>query len=106
MSSYGGVHFVADQDSVGGTMIQPLRSPTVTSVTTLPATAKLGVGKIVTFTVNFSTTVTVVGGVPTLLLNDGGTAKYTGGSGKAALTFAYTVATGESTRTSRSLARR
>ena len=93
--SYGGVHFVADQDSVGGTMIQPLRSPTVTSVTTLPATAKLGVGKIVTFTVNFSTTVTVVGGVPTLLLNDGGTAKYTGGSGKAALTFAYTVATGE-----------
>ena len=31
------------------------------------------------------------GGTPTLTLNDGGTATYTGGSGTNALTFSYTV---------------
>ena len=35
---------------------------------------------------------TVAGGTPTLTLNDGGTATYTGGSGTNALTFSYTVA--------------
>ena len=35
---------------------------------------------------------TVAGGTPTLTLNDGGTATYTGGSGTSALTFSYTVA--------------
>ena len=33
---------------------------------------------------------TVAGGTPTLTLNDGGTATYTGGSGSNALTFSYT----------------
>ena len=37
---------------------------------------------------------TVAGGTPTLTLNDGGTATYTGGSGTNALTFSYTVAAG------------
>ena len=37
---------------------------------------------------------TVAGGTPTLTLNDGGTATYTGGSGTNALTFSYTVAPG------------
>jgi hypothetical protein len=69
----------------------------VTSVTTSPGTGTLGVGKIVTLTVAFTETVTVTGGTPTLLLNDGGTAKYTGGSGKNALTFTYTVAKGDTT---------
>ena len=35
---------------------------------------------------------TVAGGAPTLTLNDGGTATYTGGSGTDVLTFSYTVA--------------
>jgi hypothetical protein len=35
--------------------------------------------------------------VPTLVLNDGGTASYTGGTGTTALTFSYTVATGQNT---------
>ena len=37
------------------------------------------------------------GGTPTLTLNDGGTATYTGGSGSNALTFSYTVAAGQNT---------
>ena len=40
---------------------------------------------------------TVAGGTPTLTLNDGGTATYTGGSGTDALTFSYTVAAGQNT---------
>ena len=36
-------------------------------------------------------TVNTTGGTPTLTLNDGGTATYTGGSGSNALTFSYTV---------------
>ena len=43
-----------------------------------------------------SEAVTVAGGTPTLTLNDGGTAKYTGGSGTNALTFSYTVASTDS----------
>ncbi|WP_027531318.1 hypothetical protein [Bradyrhizobium sp. WSM3983] len=59
----------------------------------------LNAGKLVTLTVNFSATVTVNtgGGTPTLALNDGGTASYTGGSGGTALTFSYTVAAGQTT---------
>ena len=38
-----------------------------------------------------------VAGTPTLTLNDGGTATYTGGSGTNALTFSYTVGAGDTT---------
>ena len=41
--------------------------------------------------------VTIAGGTPTLTLNDGGTATYTGGSGTGALTFSYTVGAGQNT---------
>ena len=40
---------------------------------------------------------TVAGGTPTLTLNDGGTATYSGGSGTSALTFSYTVGAGQNT---------
>jgi hypothetical protein len=42
-------------------------------------------------------TVNTTGGSPTLTLNDGGTATYTGGSTSSALTFSYTVAAGQNT---------
>ena len=42
-------------------------------------------------------TVNTAGGTPTLTLNDGGTATYTGGSGTNALTFSYTVGAGQNT---------
>ena len=38
-----------------------------------------------------------VTGTPTLTLNDGGTATYTGGSGSSTLSFSYTVGAGDST---------
>ncbi|MDR3662273.1 MAG: hypothetical protein P4L86_18145, partial [Mycobacterium sp.] len=60
-------------------------------------TGDLGVGSVVTLTVNLSEAVTVASGTPTLTLNDGGTATYTGGSGSNALTFSYTVAAGQNT---------
>src|SRR6202042_1532354 len=52
---------------------------------------------LVTLTLIFSSAVTVVGGSPTLALNDGGLATYTAGSGTNALTFTYTVGAGQNT---------
>ena len=46
---------------------------------------------------NQAVTVNTTGGSPTLTLNDGGTATYTGGSGTSALTFSYTVLAGQNT---------
>ena len=57
----------------------------------------LNAGHVVTLTVSMSEAVTVAGGIPTLSLNNGGTASYTGGSGSNALTFSYTVGAGEDT---------
>ncbi|WP_413989005.1 DUF4347 domain-containing protein [Labrys okinawensis] len=78
-------------------------APTITSIAAsgpgigADGNGDLNAGHVVTLTVNMSTAVTVdtAGGIPTLTLNDGGTATYTGGSGSAALTFTYTVASGE-----------
>ena len=57
----------------------------------------LDTGHVVTLTLTMSESVTVANGAPTLTLNDGGTATYTGGSKSSALTFSYTVATGQNT---------
>ena len=64
-----------------------------------PTSGDLNAGKVVTLTLDMSEAVTVntSGGTPTLTLNDGGTATYTGGSGTNALTFSYTVAAGQNT---------
>ena len=50
-----------------------------------------------TLTANLTQAVTVSGGTPTLVLNDGGIATYSSGSGSKALTFSYTVAAGQNT---------
>src|SRR5262245_33290164 len=55
----------------------------------------LNAGHVVTLTLTMSEVVTIAGGVPTLSLNNGGTASYTGGSGSTALTFSYTVGAGD-----------
>jgi hypothetical protein len=57
----------------------------------------LNAGHVVTLTLTMSEAVTVAGGMPTLTLNDGGTATYVGGSGEDALTFSYTVSAGQNT---------
>ena len=66
-------------------------TPTVSSVVAsgsgiTSGNGDLGAGKVVTLTVNMSEAVSVntSGGTPTLTLNDGGTATYTGGSGTSA----------------------
>ena len=70
-------------------------TPTVTAIANSPATGDLNAGKTVALTLSFSEAVTVVGGTPTVTLNDGGTATYASGSGTNALTFDYTVAAGQ-----------
>ena len=79
-------------------------APTISSVATSGAgitsgNGDLDAGKTVTLTVNFSEAVTVrtAGGTPFLTLNNGGKASYTGGSGSVALTFTYTVVSGQNT---------
>lgn len=89
-------------------VVEPLETRSllsgVTSVTTsgqgiANGTGHLNAGKAVTLTVNFDASVTVdsTNGLPTLSLNDGGTAAYSGGSGTAALNFSYLVGTGQNT---------
>jgi Ca2+-binding RTX toxin-like protein len=72
-------------------------APHVNTVSTSPASGNEPAGSVVTFTVTLNEAVNVAGGTPTLTLNDGGVATYTGGSGSTALTFQYTVASGENT---------
>ena len=68
----------------------------VTQVVANPSTGTESPGNTVTLTVDFSGAVAVMG-IPTLTLNDGGTATYTGGSGTSALTFSYTVGATDNT---------
>jgi len=65
--------------------------PAVTAVVEQPGTGDLVAGKTVTITLDFNEAVIVAGGVPTLTLNDGGTATYASGSASGALSFDYTV---------------
>ena len=67
----------------------------VKSVVPSVATGTEVVGNSITFTVNLDQPMTVTG-TPTLTLNDGGVATYTGGSGTQALTFSYTVGANDS----------
>ena len=84
-----------------GTLLVDTTAPTLSSIATSGAgitagSGTLNAGKVVTFTVNTGEAVTVTG-TPTLTLNDGGVATYTGGSGTTALTFSHTVAEGQNT---------
>ena len=71
--------------------------PTVSSVTYSSHDGTLKAGEMVTIIVTFSENVTVAGGTPTLTLDSGGTGTLTSGSGTNALTFTYTVASGDNT---------
>jgi hypothetical protein len=74
--------------------------PALTAVVEQPATGVLNAGKAVTITLDFTETVTVAGGIPSLVLNDGGTATYASGSGTDALSFHYVVGSQDSNVTS------
>lgn len=99
---YSGQSFHVTGDGSGGTLIY--LDPAVLSVTTsgsgiTAGSGDLNAGHLVTLTLNTNEAVDVdtSNGTPTLKLNDGGIASYTGGSGSSALTFGYTVASGENT---------
>ena len=70
---------------------------TVTQVVSSPSSGIELPGNTITLTLKLSSAVTV-SGTPTLSLNDGGTATYTGGSGTNALTFSYTVSSSDRLR--------
>ncbi len=69
-------------------------APTVTGVTSSTTDGTYGIGGVMSIQVGFSAPVTVTG-TPTLALNSGGTASFSGGSGTDTLTFTYTVAAGQ-----------
>ena len=113
---FSGQHFHVEGDGSGGTLIYiepslttvgspgPGSTPSSTSVAvTGPditnGSGDLDAGHVVTFTLTMNTDVLVdtTNGTPTLSLNDGEVASYSGGSGSSQLSFTYTVASGDNT---------
>ena len=86
----GGTTFTT---GAGGTL--DITSPAVTAVAYGTNDGTLKAGETVTLAVTFSENVTVAGGTPSLLLDTGGTATLSGGSGTNQLSFTYTVAGGQ-----------
>lgn len=89
----------ADQ---GSGVAPPPPTPTVTSVVAtgsgiVGGSGAIVTGAVVTLTANFSAVVNLVGGPPTMSLDDGGTATYSSGSGTNAFVFTYTVLAGQTT---------
>ena len=81
-----------------GTLQVDTTAPTVTGVSTSPASGTLGTGQVVTVTITPSKPVTVAGGTPTLALSDGGTATYNpAASTPTTLVFTTTVGAGQAT---------
>jgi hypothetical protein len=70
-------------------------TPTVTAITASPASGMQYPGDTVAITVKMSEAVTV-SGAPALVLNDGGSANYSSGSGTNVLSFKYTVGSTDS----------
>ena len=82
--------------SVNNTMLGGMGgAPTVTAATD-DNSSEVGIGHVVTITLNASAT-EIVTGTPTLRLSDNEVATYVGGSGTNALQFSYTVQPGDNT---------
>ena len=112
---YSGLTWIARNDGSGGTdvMLEPPppppeppsggggggpSGPTVLSVTASPSSGNLGTGRLVAITLTMNEAVTVSGGVPTLSLNDQGSAIYDpSASTSVTLVFDYIVAMGQNT---------
>ena len=94
----GRLHRIAGGDAFqrGGRRGEPLLQPAVTKVIASPSDGVEYPGDSVTITIDLNQAV-VVSGTPTLTLNDGGTATYTGGSGTNTLTFSYMVGVSDQT---------
>jgi hypothetical protein len=111
---FSGQKFEVTDDGSGGTEIyiepttvgspSPGSNPSSNSVNVsgpdiTNGSGDINAGHVVTFTLNTNTDIVVdtTNGTPTLSLNDGEVATYSGGSGSQALTFTYTVANGDNT---------
>ena len=75
-------------------------APTIVSIAAsgvgiAAGSGNLNAGDAVTLTVTFSEAVSVSSGTPSLVLNDGGTATYSSGSGSTTLVFGHTVQAGQ-----------
>ncbi|MCK1586910.1 Ig-like domain-containing protein [Bradyrhizobium sp. 169] len=96
---------ILTSDGVAGTNITIVGGhvvPTVSSLVAEPSGGNLNAGHVVALSLNFTEAVAVGGGIPTLSLNDSGTAYYnptatTALNDPASLVFVYTVAAGENT---------
>jgi hypothetical protein len=110
--NFAGQNFHVTDDGYGGTLIfidpavAPVTSPdpgqasvAVSGPGITDGSGDLNAGHVVTLTLNMNEDIAIdtTGGTPTLSLNDGGVATYSGGSGTKALSFTYTVANGENT---------
>lgn len=95
--SYAGQDIVAEEDGAGGTILTVIAdtAPGITAVAATPASGDFSTGSTIALNASFSQPVFVSGGTPVLLLNNGASAAYTGGSGTGQLSFAYTVAPGQ-----------
>ncbi len=69
--------------------------PLITSVGTTTVDGTYGAGEVIAISITYDTPV-VVQGSPSLLLNSGGAATYSSGSGSNVINFTYTIAMGES----------
>ncbi len=88
--------FTLSLDTGSGTkiVVSPNPAPPTVVSATSPNSGAYGVDRTVTFTLDMSLPA-VVGGTPTLTLNDGGVASYVSGSGTNKLTFSYTIGSGQ-----------
>ena len=95
-SDFSLVNAGGDVGIVNGSTAQS--APTLTALTASPDTGDITTGHSIAFTLDLSAPVTVSGGTPDLILNDGGTATYdAAASGTSDLVFDYTVQSGQST---------
>ncbi len=95
-SGNAGIPTINGIGSTAGVLVDA-SNPGITGVSASTADGSYGAGQTITLTVDFSTAVDVdtSGGVPTLALDGGGNATYTGGSGTSTLTFSYVVGAGQ-----------
>lgn len=97
LKNAGGFDANLTLNSVGSTtsVLVDAVAPSVSSVSSTTANGTYKEGDVIAITILFSENVTVTG-TPILLLNSGGTAYYSSGSGSSLLTFNYTVGSGQS----------